>query len=70
MACLNRCDMVGYTSANKPATKSTTSIITLTGATLTKMEVTTLVAEMLEERIGGICESMANSAGHMDMDYV
>ena len=51
--------------ANKPATKSTASISTLTSATLTKMEVTTLVAEMLEERIGGLCESMANSAGHM-----
>ena len=34
-------------------------------AFLTKMEVITLVAEMLKKRIESLCESMANSAGHM-----
>ena len=51
--------------ANKLATKSTASISTLTSASLTKMDITTLVVEMLEKRIEGLCVSKANSVSHM-----
>ena len=51
--------------ANKPGAKSTASVSTLTSASLTKIEVTTLVAEILKKRIESMCESMTNSADHM-----
>ena len=46
-------------------TKSTSTVITLTSASLTKMEVITLIAKMLKKQIGRLCGSLANSAGHM-----
>ena len=46
-------------------TKSTATVITLTSASLSKMEVTTPITKMLDNRIESLCGSLANSAGHI-----